>query len=165
MSRSPISLQDQFGSQGVCFGCGPKNERGLQLKSFVESDQIVAEWMPKPGFEGFENMMNGGIIASLMDCHSNWAAAWYLMQSKQLDRPLSTVTGRFSITYLQPTIMTDLVHLYATLKTISESRVDIETKLHSQNKNTAIFSGTFIAVKPDHPAYNQWTTGHGRAWS
>ena len=157
-----ISLQDQYGSQGVCFGCGPTNSEGLHIKSYVDGDQIVATWLPKPGYEGFEGMMNGGIIASLMDCHSNWAAAWFLMQERGLDRPMSTVTGKFSIQFLAPTPTDTPVHITAKLAELKDYGAVIESEMKSGGMVTAQFTGTFIAVKPDHPAYNQWTTGNGR---
>jgi acyl-coenzyme A thioesterase PaaI-like protein len=150
------SLQDQFGSKGICFGCGPLNPMGLKIKSFVADEEVIAKWRPKAGHEGFKGMMNGGIIAALLDCHSNWAAAWFLMKDKGLERPLSTVTGKFEIKFLAPTPMDASLLLTAKLQGIFENRAVIRASLLYENVPTANFEGTFLIVKPDHPAYNQW---------
>ena len=38
------SLQDSYYANGTCFGCGPRNAEGLQLKSFVVDHQTKATW-------------------------------------------------------------------------------------------------------------------------
>jgi len=116
----PDYLQHQYGPNGICFGCGPKNPIGLRIESYVDGDQVIAKWMPKPGYEGFPGMMNGGIISALLDCHSNWAAAHYLMKRKGLTEPECTVTGKFNIQFFKPTPMDKPVTLKAKLKDISD---------------------------------------------
>ncbi len=48
-------------------------------------------------------MLNGGIIGALLDCHSNWAAAWHLLQQGKLEQPPCTVTADYAIKLLRPT--------------------------------------------------------------
>ncbi len=80
------SLQDTYAPQNRCFGCGPANEKGLRIKSFVEGDTVVAEWRPEPHHLAFEGILNGGICGALLDCHSNWTAAHHLMQRRRAPR-------------------------------------------------------------------------------
>ena len=40
------SLQQHFSPDSRCFGCGPSNEKGLRIKSFVAGDETIAEWRP-----------------------------------------------------------------------------------------------------------------------
>ena len=155
-SNGSISLQQQFGAKGICFGCGPCNERGLKINSYVHGDQVVAAWQPQEGCEGFEDMMNGGIISSLLDCHCNWAAAWYLMKDKGRSVPLSTVTAEFSISFLEPTPVTQPLHLFAECDELKTYKARIRAWCESNGRITAKFIGTFVAVKPNHPAFNQW---------
>ena len=84
------SLQDTYAPNNACFGCGPANEKGLRLKSFVEGDECVCTWTPEKHHEAFEGMLNGGICGSLLDCHSNWTAAWTLMNNNGDDTPPCT---------------------------------------------------------------------------
>ena len=87
------SLQDRYAPNNKCFGCGPANKKGLRIKSRVEGDAVVADWTPDEHHEAFPGMLNGGIIGALLDCHSNWTAAWHLMNAQKLDAPPSTVTS------------------------------------------------------------------------
>ena len=36
------SLQDRYAPQNRCFGCGPSNDKGLRIKSYVEGDEVIA---------------------------------------------------------------------------------------------------------------------------
>ena len=91
---STHSLQDRYAPNNRCFGCGPANEKGLRIKSFVEGDEVVATWQPEAHHEAFTGMLNGGICGALLDCHSNWTAAWFLMNQSGADTPPCTVTIR-----------------------------------------------------------------------
>ncbi len=72
---SSESLQDRYAPNGTCFGCGPKNEGGLQVKSHARDDgTVVTTWRARMEHEAYEGALSGGIIGTLMDCHSNWTA-------------------------------------------------------------------------------------------
>ena len=43
-----------------------------------------ATWQPLPHHAAFENVLNGGIIGTLLDCHANWTAAMHLMRERGL---------------------------------------------------------------------------------
>ncbi|HEX2861826.1 MAG TPA: hypothetical protein VHN79_09305 [Lacunisphaera sp.] len=101
-------------------------------------------------------MLNGGIIGTLLDCHSNWTAAWHLMQINGLDRPLCTVTADYAVKLLRPTPLEAEIELRATVATHSGDRAVVEAELVSDAKVRATCRGTFVAVGPGHPAYRQW---------
>ena len=73
------------------FGCGPSNELGLKIRSFLEGDTCVATWTPQKHHEAFPGVLNGGIIGALLDCHLNWAATMHLMKQKGAASPPCTV--------------------------------------------------------------------------
>ena len=89
----PTALQDRYAPHNACFGCGPANAQGLRLKSFAEGDRVVATFVPQEHHQAFPGVVNGGIIGALLDCHSNWTAAYTLMQQGGLESPPCTVTG------------------------------------------------------------------------
>ena len=149
------SLQDRYSPNSRCFGCGPKNEKGLRIKSHVEGSEVVAEFVPEPHHEAFTNMLNGGIIGALLDCHSNWAAAHHLMVAKKADAPPCTVTADFHVKLRKPTPMTK-VTLKARVVESTEDRAVVEAELLSGGEVTARCRGTFVAVKEGHPAYHRW---------
>jgi acyl-coenzyme A thioesterase PaaI-like protein len=150
------SLQDRYAPQNKCFGCGPRNERGLRIKSRVEGDTVVADWMPEEHHEAFPGMLNGGIIGALLDCHSNWTAAWHLMNRAQATEPPSTVTADFHVKLKRPTPSTKPVRLVARVVESTDDRAVIEAELSSEGKVTSTCRGTFVAVKEGHPAFHRW---------
>jgi hypothetical protein len=99
------SLQETYAPTNRCFGCGPANERGLRIKSRVEGDEVVAEWRPEAHHQAFDGILNGGIAGALLDCHSNWTAAYHLMRKAGADEPPCTVTAEFHVTLKRPTPM------------------------------------------------------------
>jgi len=153
---SDKSLQETYAPQNTCFGCGPANEKGLHIRSFVSGNEVVAEWTPESHHEAFPGVLNGGIIGALLDCHSNWAAAWHLMQKAGADHPPCTVTADYAIKLLRPTPTNGAVRLVAGIAESQEDRAIVEAKLIANEKVCATCRGTFVAVKPGHPAYHRW---------
>jgi len=150
------SLQETYAPDNTCFGCGPGNSKGLHIRSFVRGEDVVAEWSAQPHHEAFPGVLNGGIIGTLLDCHSNWAAAWHLMQSQKLDRPPCTVTAKYAIQLLRPTPTKEKLTLTAKVAESTEDRVTIEASLLAGGKICATCQGVFVSVKPGHPAYHRW---------
>ncbi|HET9843491.1 MAG TPA: PaaI family thioesterase [Gammaproteobacteria bacterium] len=150
------SLQEQFAPENICFGCGPSNTQGLRIKSFVKGQQVIANWQAEKYHEAFPGILNGGIIGTLLDCHANWTAAYFLMQSQQLDRPPCTVTSYFNVKLKKPTPSDKAVHLIAQPLEIQNDRAKILAQLYSDGVLCAECEGLFVAVKPNHPAYQRW---------
>lgn len=150
------SLQDRYAPQNRCFGCGPANEKGLRLKSREDGNALVAEWRAEPHHEAFTGMVNGGIIGALLDCHSNWTAAWHLMRQSGQATPPCTVTAEFHVKLRRPTPSTEPVRLRAEVVESSADRATVQATLESQGKVTATCRGVFVAVKEGHPAYHRW---------
>lgn len=155
-SDRPLSLQERYAAHTICFGCGPANERGLHVRSFPDGTDCVCEWTPAAHHEAFPGILNGGIIGTLMDCHSNWTAAYHLMQDAGRDQPPTTVTADFHVRLLKPTPSGSPVYLHARVAESSHDRATIETTLSSGDTVTATCRGTFVAVRPGHPAYQRW---------
>lgn len=150
------SLQETYAPQSTCFGCGPANPKGLHICSFLSGDEVVAEWKAESHHEAYPGALNGGIIGTLLDCHSNWTAAWHLMQRSGAQHPPCTVTAAYAIKLLRPTPTDDVVKLVATVAELQADRAVIEATLIAAGKVCATSRGTFVAVKPGHPAYHRW---------
>ena len=150
------SLQDTYAPNNRCFGCGPANEKGLRIKSFVEGDEAVAEWRPEPHHQAFEGILNGGICGALPDCHSNWAATHHLMKKSGSPTPPCTVTADFHVKLLRPTPSGSEVTLRAHVAESQGDRAVIEATLEAGGKVTATCRGLFVAVKEGHPAWHRW---------
>jgi acyl-coenzyme A thioesterase PaaI-like protein len=169
----PRSLQETYAPSSICFGCGPANAQGLHVRSIAPTDEalrateaagqtawVTAEWKPAPHHEAFPGMVNGGIIGALLDCHSNWTAAWQLMRRAGLDHPPCTVTADFHVKLRRPTPSAETLRLRARAVETTDDRAVIEAELWAVTpegeKICATCRGTFVAVKPGHPAYHRW---------
>jgi len=153
------SLQETYAPQGRCFGCGPTNMQGLRIRSFAVDDtqdaNVVCDFVPQKHHEAFENVLNGGIIGTVLDCHMNWTTIHHLMRKHGLDHAPCCVTAEFKVVLKRPTPLGP-VHVAAWIVTSTDDRATIEATMTADGKVTAIGSGMFVAVKPDHPAYHRW---------
>lgn len=150
------SLQEKYAPQGICFGCGPANDKGLRIRSLLDGGEVVLDWTPEPHHQAWPGMLNGGIIGTLLDCHMNWAAAHHLMVRAVAEVPPATVTAEFSVKLKRPTPSGTPVHLRARVMESSADRAVVEATLSSGDDVCATGRGTFVAVKPGHPAYHRW---------
>lgn len=150
------SLQDRFAPNGICFGCGPKNPKGLRIKSRPEDDEVVTDWHPEPHHAAFSDFANGGIISVIFDCHGNWTASYSLMKSRRLTSPPATVTSEYTVKFLKPTPIEGTWHFRAKASSIEGDRVRVEGQLEVGGQKTATMKGLFVAVKEGHPAFRRW---------
>ena len=150
------SLQEHYAPNSICYGCGPANEHGLRIRSFAQGDEVVADWTPEKHHEAFPGVLNGGIIGSLLDCHSNWTAAHHLTQARGEEHIVCTVTADFHVKLMRPTPSDGPVHLVARVADVDGDKVIVDAELHAGGKLCATCRGTFVAVKPGHPAYYRW---------
>lgn len=150
-------VQRQYAPSSICFGCGPANEKGLQINSIRKDNGLELKFTPSEEHQAFPGMVNGGIIGTLLDCHGNWAAAIALMDEHGLDEPPCTVTASYSVSLRRPTPLGVELHVEAYPEEISEDRVHIKMELKANDKVCATGMGLFVAVKEGHPAYHRWS--------
>ncbi len=77
-----------------CFGCCPTNPTGLQMEFLLEGDEVVSNWHPSEAFQGWNNILHGGIQATLMDEIGSWFAI--------IEGKTSGVTSSLNIRYKKP---------------------------------------------------------------
>ena len=150
------SLQQRLAPNSRCFGCGPANEKGLRIQSRAEGDKLVCDWTPQKHHEAFPGVVNGGIIGSLLDCHSNWTAAWHLMQKSGASELPSTVTSEFHVKLKRTTPSGAPLRIEARVVESDAERAVVEAEILSGGKVTSTCRGVFVAVQPGHPAYHRW---------
>lgn len=151
-----LCLQEQYAPSSACFGCGPSNPKGLRIQSKPVGEEVIAEFYPEPHHAAFEGMLSGGICGTLLDCHSNWTAAYHLMQRTGQEVPPCTVTAEYAVKLLAPTPMTGPLILKAHVVESSDRKAVVEASLESNGLVSATCRGTFVAVKEGHPAYHRW---------
>lgn len=143
------SIQDYM-TGNVCFGCGKDNHDGLQIDSYwQENDEIVCIWHSQTKYQGWKGILNGGILASLIDCHCMGAAmaAVYKSENRGLDsQPVYRyATGTLSIRYMRPTPNDKAIELRAKILEIKGKKVTIHCDVWVDGKKTA--EANVIAIK------------------
>jgi acyl-coenzyme A thioesterase PaaI-like protein len=57
-----------------CYVCGEANETGLQARSFKVGDRIELPFTAEERFAGWNGVIHGGLIATVLDEVMTWAA-------------------------------------------------------------------------------------------
>ncbi len=148
---SEPSLQERYFPEMTCFGCGPANERGLRLKSYVSGDAVVAEFLPWPEHDNGLGYLNGGIIATLLDCHSAavvthaaYERGWPALPGADLPY----VTGGLDVRYLRPAPLREAVGLVAEVISAEEPEIVAHVRLEWDGKPRAEATAVWKRWRP-----------------
>lgn len=145
-----LAIQDRYDPEFQhCYGCGARNPQGLQIKSFPDGDEVVADFELRPEQLGVPGVVYGGLIASLMDCHGIATGAAFFQARDGLETPPRCVTASLTVNYRQPTPMdAKTVHLRSRVVESSERKAVVTVEFSAGDAITA--EGQVIAVKlPD----------------
>ncbi len=136
--------------ENVCFGCGIHNPDGLQIKSYWEGEVSVCKWMPEEKYHGWADLLNGGIIATLIDCHCMGSAMAdaYKRENRSLDSdPIYRyATGSLNIKYLKPTSTHHEVELRAKVIEVKNRKTVLSCEFISQGEKTVEAEAVAIRV-------------------
>jgi acyl-coenzyme A thioesterase PaaI-like protein len=142
-----------------CWGCGSNNKKGLQLKSYWSGEESVCTWMPsRHHMAGPTNVLNGGIIATVIDCHSvcTAIAAAYAEEGRGLDTEpfIWYVTGSLKIDYHKPAHIDKPVKLRARISKTEGRKTLVGCSLYSDLIKCA--EGEVLAIRvPAEDWYDQ----------
>ncbi|MCE5264935.1 MAG: PaaI family thioesterase [Deltaproteobacteria bacterium] len=141
-----------------CYGCGRLNPAGHQIKSYWDGEESVCIFEPKPHYTAIPGIVYGGMIASVIDCHSTGtaAAAKYRSEGREMDSdpPLRFLTASLHVDYLAPTPMGVPLEIRGKVKEVKGRKVVVSSTLSANGKVCA--RGEVVAVLvPDHmiPGY------------
>lgn len=135
-------IQDFYPSMaGHCFGCGINNSDGMQVSTYMEGDEAVTTWHPKPHLQGAANIMHGGITASLIDEVAAAAAFVHAHRNRGLelgDLPaINFFTASLSVDYLKPIPMDRPIHLRARVTESTERKFRVACSVLSGDVESA----------------------------
>lgn len=146
-----LSIQQQFYPDLTCFGCGPANSKGLQLRSYPRPDGATATFRPWLEHDNGLGFLNGGIISTVLDCHS---AAAVLLEADQrgwtalADAPLPYVTAGLDVRFLRPAPLHEPVILHAEMGQATEGEITAEVTLMFGDKTCASAVATWKRWRP-----------------
>lgn len=105
-----------------CFGCSPDNKQGLRLHFIEEGEEITSEWIPSEQFQGFKNVLHGGIQATMLDEISSWVVYVKLKRAG--------VTSSMNVKYLKPVYIDGgKIKLHAKVAGMRRNLADINARL------------------------------------
>jgi acyl-coenzyme A thioesterase PaaI-like protein len=145
---SPI--QDYYPPEwGRCYGCGRLNEQGLHIQTRWDGDETVTLFEPKPYHSAMPGSVYGGLIASLIDCHSTATAARaaYAAEGRELgtDPPIRYVTASLHVDYLRPTPLGPVLEIRGRVKELKGRKVVVTSVLSADG--VACARGEVVAVR------------------
>ena len=126
-----------------CFACSPNNENGLQMQFVEDGEYLICEWQPRGFLQGYNNILHGGIQATLMD----EIASWFI----QIKLNTAGVTSNMNLR-LRKTVPSDRgnLKLRAWLKEVRRNLVDVNVELiNPDGKTGANGVVTYFTFPPD----------------
>lgn len=137
-----------------CYGCGRLNPHGLKIKSYWEGEEAVCRFAPQPYHTAIPGYVYGGLIASLIDCHSTGtasAAATIRQEYESGHRGSAArfLTASLHVNYLKPAPISETLEVRATIKEIKDRKVVIASRLIAGGEECA--TGEVVAIQvPEH---------------
>jgi len=132
------AFQDYYPDEFAhCYGCGRLNREGLQIKSTWEGEESVCHYTPSSYYSGgFPGYVYGGLIASLIDCHSAATASAVKLREEGFsldDHPLSRfVSASLKVDFLKPTPMGKVLELRGKVKDMKGRKIIVSVTLSAE---------------------------------
>jgi len=146
-----LSIQETLYPDLTCFGCGHANPDGFHLRSYRSGESTVAMFTPLPEHDNGFGFLNGGIIATALDCHTAAVVMW------EADRhgwkaddgaPVPFITAGFDVRFLRPTPLGPPLSLRAEPVEVSESAIVVRAELAHDGKVRATMVANWLRFHP-----------------
>lgn len=156
--KRKIAIQDTYGERFQhCWGCGPKNKKGLHLKSYPIEDgkKCVCKFTPANKFTGgVPDNLFGGMIAVIFDCHGTASAAWFAHKNKGLEFSEDTIISRFvtaklEIDFKKPLPMNEEITVTSTVEEIGERKLIVNMEMEAGGAVRAKARMVAVGVRDD----------------
>ena len=150
---SEQSFQDQA-SGNHCWGCSPSNDAGLKIRSFWSGDEAVCTWRPSAHHAAAPTrVLNGGIIATIIDCHCIWTAiaAAHKAEGRPIgdDPQIWYATVALNISYRKATPIDELVTLRARVEEMTDRKTNLSCTLISGGEECVTAEMVAVRVPPE----------------
>jgi acyl-coenzyme A thioesterase PaaI-like protein len=149
------SIQERLYPDLTCFGCGHANPAGLRLRSYPGDGVVTATFTPRPEHDNGFGHLNGGIISTLLDCHSAAAVMDEAQQRGWVSLPgggLGYVTAGLDVRFLRPAPLTEPVELVGRITAAEEAELTAAVELVWDGKPRASAVATWRRWRPRPPA-------------
>ncbi len=149
MTTEQKAFQDQT-NDNHCYGCGKNNEKGLRIKSYWDGEESICAWTPQSHHTaGPPHVVNGGTIATIIDCHGIWTAtaAAYKHEGREIGTGDSIwyATGSLHVNFLKPTPMGAEITLRANITEMTDRKTVMSCSLTANGEECA--NGEILVVR------------------
>src|SRR5579864_6761372 len=127
-----------------CLVCGRDNPHGLHLSFRVDTETgiVSAEFTPRPEHIGFEGIIHGGLLATVLDEAMVWAATW---AGKRF-----CVCGEMNVRFRHPVPVGDPLHAEAKVTSVRSRLIETESSLSDASGRVLVeAAGKYVAVPPE----------------
>jgi acyl-coenzyme A thioesterase PaaI-like protein len=136
-----VIIQQHYNdTTAVCYGCGKHNAQGLHVQTHWNGTEGISHFKPQPYHTAFPGVVYGGLLASLIDCHSIGTAIAAMHDAEQQpygsEPEITCVTGQLNITYLKPTPIDAELTLRARVKELTNRKAIIMTSIYAGELET-----------------------------
>ncbi len=138
-----------------CYGCGKDNPKGLRIRSTwdpEDSNASICEFTPADHHSaGPPDVVNGGIIASLIDCHAicTATAESYRRAGRQIGDDgelIAYATGSLEVRYKAPSRLSGNLTVRAVIVEAAERRTQLQISV-VDSSGTVTAEGKVTAVR------------------
>ena len=142
-------IQDSYHPEAaICYGCGINNESGLHIQTHWDGEIGHCTFVPRPEHTAFPGYVYGGLLASLIDCHSMGTAiaAMYDAENREPGTPeITCVTGNLNVSYKKPTPIGVELKLESRIKELTEKKAIVTTDVMANG--VICVTGEVVAVR------------------
>ncbi len=134
----------QLPSTHGCLVCGRFNPQGLRLDLHVDetSGVVHTTFVPTPHHIGFENVLHGGLMATVVDEAMVWAATWVGRRF--------CLCGELTVRFREPGRVGDVLSIQAGVDVNRSKLITTSARVvNSAGTLVATASGKYVPVSPD----------------
>ncbi len=138
-----LAFQDDVFFKGnQCLGCGNENPHGFKIKSYWDGNESICTWKPEDFHTaGWPNVLYGGIISGIIDCHCMCTIIAEYYKNKSTEEKESPkhmfATGSIKVDFLKPTPVNKPIQLRAIIKEMHEKKAVVSCSLYSEGEECA----------------------------
>ena len=130
-----------------CFGCGRQNPIGLKLSFYEDGEQVWAPWTPAREHQGYEGIVHGGLISTVLDEVMGWAI--YVRQ-------LWAVTGTMNVRFRKPVHVGEPLTARAWVESVTGRKVDVRAQLVRDSDSQILADATALFIRVSEAQASEW---------
>jgi uncharacterized protein (TIGR00369 family) len=129
----------KFETDGNCFVCGPKNPAGLRLHFEInkETRTLRTTFIPGPQYQGYDNIVHGGIISTLLD---------EAMAKLAYELGHNAVTGTLDVRFKNPALVGERLRVYGEITEAGKRIIKARARVEKED-GTLLATGTSILIR------------------